>query len=97
MTEAPDETLTPCAPNEPGRIVGGETAGFEEYSNRPEATLEVKREKLIISDDIGYADEFGYFYVTGRDQDILLLGNGDVKKLVETCISDSWSCSRFTP
>ena len=22
---------------------------------------------------------------------------GDVKKLVETCISDSWSCSRFTP
>ena len=24
-------------------------------------------------------------------------GSGDVKKLVETCISDSWSCSRFTP
>ena len=23
--------------------------------------------------------------------------SGDVKKLVETCISDSWSCSRFTP
>ena len=23
--------------------------------------------------------------------------HGDVKKLVETCISDSWSCSRFTP
>ena len=23
--------------------------------------------------------------------------DGDVKKLVETCISDSWSCSRFTP
>ena len=22
---------------------------------------------------------------------------GNVKKLVETCISDSWSCSRFTP
>ena len=25
------------------------------------------------------------------------LAYGDVKKLVETCISDSWSCSRFTP
>ena len=70
-----DETLTPCAPNQRGRIAGGETAGFEEYSNRPEATLEVKREKLIVSDDIGYTDECGYFYVTGRDQDILLRGN----------------------
>ena len=70
-----DETLTPCAPNERGRIAGGETAGFEEYSSRPEATLEVKRKKLIISDDIGYTDECGYFYVTGRDQDILLRGN----------------------
>ena len=25
------------------------------------------------------------------------VGYGDVKKLVETCISDSWLCSRFTP
>ena len=70
-----DDTLTPCAANEHGRIAGGETAGFEEYSNRPEATMKVKREKLIISDDMGYTDEFGYFYVTGRDQDILLRGN----------------------
>ena len=70
-----DETLTPCAPNERGHIAGGETAGFDEYSNRPEATLVVKRKNLIISDDIGYTDECGYFYVIGRDQDILLRGN----------------------
>lgn len=69
------ETLTPCTPKKLGRIAGAVTAGFDEYSNRPEVTRQVKREKLIISDDIGYTDESGYFYVVGRDQDSLFQGN----------------------
>ena len=38
-------------------------------------------------------------YSTNRRVDFILYHpqRGDVKKLVETCISDSWSCSRFTP
>jgi acyl-coenzyme A synthetase/AMP-(fatty) acid ligase len=69
-----DETLRECPPGEIGRIAGAETAGFQKYSNRPDATKEVKRNALIISDDIGRCDEDGYFYVAGRDQDVVLRG-----------------------
>jgi acyl-coenzyme A synthetase/AMP-(fatty) acid ligase len=55
-----------------GRIAGGQEAGFFQYSGRPEATLKVKQEDLIISEDVGYVDEAGYFYVRGRVQDAVL-------------------------
>lgn len=69
-----DDNLEIATPGAVGRLAGAETAGFREYSNRPKATKIVKREKLIISDDIGYMDEEGYFYLKGRIQDFVVQG-----------------------
>ena len=46
--------------------------------------------------DVGVRLIFFYILQIGLIGTMLAWG-GDVKKLVETCISDSWSCSRFTP
>ena len=64
-------SLTPCQPHERGFLAGSEVAGFAEYANLPEATEFVKHDGLIVSDDIGYCDEEGYFYLVGREQDII--------------------------
>ena len=73
-----DDNLDICKPGEIGRLAGAETAGFREYSNRPEATNAVKRKRLIISDDIAHMDEEGYFYVKGRVQDLVVQGSTTV-------------------
>ena len=64
-----DKKFRPLPPGVHGRIAGGIEAGFVRYSNRPEATDEARREDLIISDDYGYQDEEGYFYILGRLSD----------------------------
>ncbi len=61
------------AENEHGRIAGSEEAGFSKYSNRPVETSAAKCNDLIISDDIGYVDEYGYYYIMGRKQDYVVL------------------------
>jgi acyl-coenzyme A synthetase/AMP-(fatty) acid ligase len=58
-------------PFELGRIAGGVEAGFTKYSNREDATNATKVGERIISDDIGYTDGEGYFYVIGRTSDLL--------------------------
>ena len=52
-----------------GRIAGSEEAGFDKYSNRDKETSRVKQKNLIISDDLGYTDKKGFFYIQGRVQD----------------------------
>lgn len=61
------------AAGEVGRVAGGVEAGFDGYSNRPEETRRVRRHDLIISDDLGYVDEQGYFYVVGRAQESVIV------------------------
>jgi long-chain acyl-CoA synthetase len=68
-----DETFRAISPGQIGRIAGGEEAGFSEYSNRPEATARVKINQLIVSDDFGYRDHEGYFYISGREQEIVIV------------------------
>ncbi|MCC6908629.1 MAG: acyl--CoA ligase [Phycisphaerales bacterium] len=60
--------------NTMGRIAGGEEAGFQGYSGRPDATKLVKQKALIISDDVGFLDEQGYLYVRGREQESFICG-----------------------
>jgi acyl-coenzyme A synthetase/AMP-(fatty) acid ligase len=55
-----------------GRIAGNEEGGFCKYCNRPDATQQAKRNHLIISEDIGYVDRDGYFYICGRQQDSIV-------------------------
>lgn len=71
-----DDDCKSVGPFQYGRIAGNEEAGFAEYCNRPEATSRAKQSNLIISEDIGYTDEDGYFYVCGREQDCVVV-NGE--------------------
>jgi len=63
------DKLAECKPNQSGRLAGSEETMFVKYANRPDATKRVKKNNLILSDDIGYMDENYYFYVLGRDQE----------------------------
>jgi acyl-coenzyme A synthetase/AMP-(fatty) acid ligase len=69
------EDLTELSPNKIGRIAGNEEAGFIKYSNRPSETERIKQNKLILSDDLGYIDDEGFFYIKGRVQEKIEIGN----------------------
>ena len=73
-----DDSFNPCEPGKVGRIAGGDTAGFQGYSNHPDATKQVKTRSMIISDDLGYTDSNGYFYVSGRLQDHVVRGGASL-------------------
>lgn len=73
-----DENLNICNPNKIGRIAGGTEAGFLRYSNRPMETQRARKNDLIISEDMGFVDEAGYFYVVGRMQDMVLRGSATI-------------------
>ncbi|MEI8176487.1 MAG: AMP-binding protein [Candidatus Omnitrophota bacterium] len=46
------------------------------YFRRPEETAEVIREGWFDSGDIGYLDQEGYLFLTGRQKEIIVLSNG---------------------
>jgi long-chain acyl-CoA synthetase len=48
------------------------------YWNQPEATAEVMRRGWLLTGDIGYADQDGYFYITDRKKDMLLVNGLNV-------------------
>lgn len=68
-----DEDGSVCAPGSIGRLAGSDETMFTEYLNRPEATAIVKRNALVISDDVGYRDAQGYFHILGRAQDVVTI------------------------
>lgn len=63
------DELVECELGQSGRLAGPEETMFIEYANRPDATGRVKKNNLVLSDDIGYMDEDHYFYILGRDQE----------------------------
>jgi long-chain acyl-CoA synthetase len=48
------------------------------YWNQPAATAEVMRGGWLLTGDIGYADQDGYFYITDRKKDMLLVNGINV-------------------
>ena len=61
-------------PNENvGILYGLSDNEFLEYVGQPELTHEVKRNNYIYSEDIGYKDSDGYFYITGREKEIIVI------------------------
>ncbi len=46
------------------------------YYQNPEATEEAFEDGWFKSGDIGHIDDEGYLYITGRDKNLIILGNG---------------------
>jgi len=46
------------------------------YYKKDEKTREVIKDEWFFSGDLGYADEDGYFYITGRSKEMIVLSSG---------------------
>ncbi|MBO0912668.1 MAG: AMP-binding protein, partial [Acidobacteria bacterium] len=46
------------------------------YWNRPDATEEVLKDGWLATGDLGYFDERGNLFITGRKKDVIILSNG---------------------
>jgi long-chain acyl-CoA synthetase len=46
------------------------------YYNRPEATAQTMRDGWLLSGDLGYLDERGNLFITGRKKEIIVLSSG---------------------
>ena len=46
------------------------------YWNRPDATAEVLKEGWLHTGDLGYFDDRGNLFITGRQKDVIILANG---------------------
>lgn len=45
------------------------------YWNRPEETVQTLRDGWLLTGDLGYMDENGYFYVVDRKKDMIIAGD----------------------
>ena len=48
------------------------------YWNQPEETEKVLKEGWLLTGDLGYMDEEGYFYVVDRKKDMIIAGGFNV-------------------
>ena len=69
------QELPPCQQGE--IVVKGPTV-MKGYWNLPEETAKIIKDGWLHTGDIGYADEDGYFYITGRKKDIIIRGGENV-------------------
>ena len=46
------------------------------YWNRPDATAEVLKDGWLYTGDLGYFDDRGHLFITGRKKDVIILSNG---------------------
>lgn len=46
------------------------------YYNKPQETAEILKEGWFYTGDLGYRDQDGYFFITGRSKEIIVLPNG---------------------
>ncbi|WP_439181661.1 AMP-binding protein [Carboxylicivirga taeanensis] len=74
-------------------VVKGDNV-MQGYFNRPEETAEVLKDGWLYTGDLGYLDNQGYLYITGRKKEIIVLSNG--KNInpseVETKIENQAAC-----
>ena len=59
-----------------GEIVTKSPSTMAGYFRNPEATQQVLRNGLLYTGDLGYIDEDGYLFITGRKKDVIIGGTG---------------------
>ncbi|RPJ60337.1 MAG: hypothetical protein EHM23_10795 [Acidobacteria bacterium] len=59
-----------------GEIVARTPSLMKEYFRNPHATAEVIKEGWFHTGDLGWVDEDGYIYITGRIKDVIVTGAG---------------------
>ncbi|WP_328188598.1 AMP-binding protein [Marinobacter sp. OP 3.4] len=65
------ETGEPQPPGQTGEIVVGNAHVFKGYWQRPEATDETLRNGWVYTGDVGYFDDDGYLFFTGRIKEMI--------------------------
>ncbi len=72
------ETNEDLPPNQQGEIVLKTPTVMLGYYKRPEETEDVIKDGWLYTGDIGYMDEEGYFYITDRKKDLIIVGGFNV-------------------
>ncbi|WP_150238380.1 class I adenylate-forming enzyme family protein [Nocardiopsis quinghaiensis] len=73
-----DSDGDPVPEGEVGELVIEADTMFSGYHGQPEKTAEVLRDGEYFTGDLGYRDETGYCYLTGRAQDLIISGGANV-------------------
>jgi 2-furoate---CoA ligase len=85
-----DDPEARAAPGEPGQIIChlDSDEAFEGYWRRPDADQTAIRGRWYFTGDIGYLDEDGDLFVTGRVDDMIITGGENVSPIeIETILS----------
>ncbi|MFD5826234.1 class I adenylate-forming enzyme family protein [Lentzea sp. NPDC060358] len=69
---------TPLPAGEIGELVIEADTMFSGYHNAPDKTAEALRDGAYHTGDLGYRDKAGYFYLTGRAQELIVTGGANV-------------------
>ncbi len=72
------ETGEDLPPGEKGEIVLRTPTMMMGYHGMPDKTAEAIRDGWLYTGDIGYMDEEGYFYITDRKKDLIIVGGFNV-------------------
>ncbi|MGM0844016.1 MAG: long-chain-fatty-acid--CoA ligase [Bacillota bacterium] len=72
------ETGEKLPPNEIGEICVKGPQVMKGYWNRPEETEMTLRDGWLLTGDLGYMDEKGYFYVVDRKKDMIIAGGFNI-------------------
>lgn len=72
------ETGEPMPVGEVGEICVKGPQVMKGYWNRPEETAQTLRDGWLLTGDLGYMDEDGYFYVVDRKKDMIIAGGYNI-------------------
>ncbi len=69
-----------------GEITASGPNIMQGYYNKPEETIEILKDGWLYTGDLGYIDQEGFLFITGRKKEIIVLSNG--KKVNPTELED---------